>query len=146
MTALSHGQIGLGLRPGCANDNGTKGSCPLRHDRPDPTGRRMDQDHVPGLDRETATQEELRRHPLKHSGCSLFEADAIGHLNGAIGGGDMDLAIGPEGSAAIGRSVTDRKARNALADRINNPRALKPKNRWEGDRVEATALIDVDEV
>ena len=91
MTALSHGQIGLGLRPGSADDDSTQGPGPLGHDRPDPTGRSMDQDHVPGLDRETATQEELRRHPLKHSGCSLFEADAIRHLNGAIGGGDVDL-------------------------------------------------------
>ena len=110
----------------------------------DPAGHRVDQDEVARLDRIRRVDEVVSRDPLEHHGPGDLEVDPVGDPD-RLGGVHQDRPRRAARPVGPGHPVTDGQV-DAVADRLDGAGALAPDDERRRDRVDALALVDVDEV
>ena len=139
------GLFRLGLGADGGDDGGPDGLQPLGHDLADTAHGGVHQDGFAGLDRIGPANERFGGH--------AFQKDSGGHFGGDTLG-DGDRAVGPNqagfcvGAAGIGgrNPVADVEAGHALAHRLDEPGHFATRYRRQFDRIEACALVRLDEV
>ncbi len=116
----------------------------------DTTGGGMPQDVVARLQplgRQRALEQVLRRQALEHHGSTGLEADGVRQAADAHGRHDAPIAVAARLAAAgIGGTVADLQVGHACTDCLDHAGALAAQGQRHGHRIQARALVGVDEV
>jgi hypothetical protein len=106
----------------------------------------MDEQHISGLDPVSPAQQILRGHALEQQCRRHVVADAIGELDQLVGRDIAPLGIGSDAGVHIGDALADHMIRDARAYRLDDASGFEAETCRQRQRVDALALIDVDEV
>ncbi len=146
VAALPARDGGLVGRSDRADDHRAESLGPLGQDAADPAGGGVDQDALASAQRIAASQQEFRGHALEHRRGRDTGGNAVRQMDGAVRRHNVGLCIRPYGSGSIGGAGAHVEPRHALADRLDDAGAFLAEHRRHLGRVEARAVIGVDEV
>ena len=123
---------------------------PLAGDQADAAGRGVPQDMVArlqALGRQRALEQVLRGQALEHHGGAGLEADRVGQAADRHRRHDAPLAVAARlGAGGVGDAIADLQVRDARADRLDHAGALAAEDERHAHRIQARALVGVDEV
>ena len=134
--------LGRARRP---DDGGAERVAPLAQEQPDAARGGMDQDRVARLHRVGLAQQVLRRETLEHHDGADLVGDGLRQVDQQPGRHVALLGIGAE-RRAVGHAVAGRELGHVGADRDDVAGRLVAEDQRQGVRVDALALVDVDEV
>ena len=143
------GQRALRVRAGRADQLQAHRARPLAGDQADAAGGRMEQHEVAFLQaalRLRALEQVLRGEALEHHGRAGVEVDRIGQLAHALGRHHAQLAIAAGRLAGVGGAVAGLQVRDARAHGLDDAGRFHAQRRGHLQRVQAGAVVDVDEV
>ncbi len=146
VAAIGLGQLGLVLRSDGADHGGAEMLAPLPEDLADAAGRGMHQDGLAGLHPVGAAQEILRRQSLQQHRRRGPVVDPGRQLDQPLGGEQASLGIGAHRPRAIAGAIARLELAHPLAHRLDHAGGLEADARRQRERIEAAAVIGVDEV
>jgi len=85
-------------------------------------------------------------HALEHHGRTGLEIDAVRQLHDTLCRHHAHLAVAARRLAGVGDAVTGLQVRDARTHRLDHARRLHAQRQRQRVRVQAGALVDVDEV
>ena len=119
---------------------------PLHQDPPHPAGGGEHKRALPGLEPRAAVDQGLRGQALEQRRRGEIVADRAGHRHQPIGGDILPARIAARLGDRIGDPLTDREPRDAATERLDHTSRLDPERSRQRLRIEAGAMIGVDEV
>ena len=93
-----------------------------------------------------AAQQVLRGQALEHHGRASFKRNCVRQLAHALRRHDAHFAVTARRLAGVGGAVARLQVRDAFADGFDDARRFHAKLQRHGHRVEAAALVNIDEV
>ena len=109
----------------------------------------MEQHRVAALqafDRQRLLEQVLGGEALEHHGRTGLEADVIGQFAHALGGHHAHFAVAAGRLAGVGGAVTGAQVGHALTHGLDHARTLHADACGHGQRVQAGAVVHVDEI
>ena len=146
---VGQGQRALLVRARSGDELQAQGPGPLAGDQAHATGRRMEQHGITrcqALDRNAFLEQVLGGQALEHHGGSRLERNGIGQAAHAHGGHDAHLAVAARRIAGIGHAVAHAQVLHAGPHGLDHACAFHAQAQGHGQRVQARALVHIDEV
>ncbi len=106
----------------------------------------MHESGLAGASRVRRLAQEVRGHPLQHQGGGGLELHPVRHDHRSVGRNDDLLGVAAVVDHGPRNPVPDGKVGDAGAERTHRARALRTQHERQLPRVDARALVDVDEV
>ena len=139
------GELGLVIRADRADHRRAQRLQPLTGKQANATGGRVEQHRIARLDSVGTADQVLHRHAFQHERCRLLVADAIGNFDHAVGRHIAGLAVRANQSG-VRNPIALLESAHAGAHRVDNPRSLVARHGGQLHRIQARALIGVDEI
>jgi len=98
------------------------------------------------MDLEGPLDEVLGGHALQHHRRGGLERDAVRNLHRPVRRVEADLGVRAEGRRGVRHAIAGLELGHARAHRFDDARGLGPRAARQRQRIQAGALIDVDEV
>ncbi|MCY1520145.1 hypothetical protein D9M68_549160 [compost metagenome] len=147
--AVRQRELALGIAAGRADELQAERLGPLAGDEAHAAGRGMEQHEVARLQAfggQRLLQQVLRGEALEHHGRAGLEGDVVGQFAHALGGHHAQFAVGAGRLARVGGAVAHLQVRHALAHCLDDARGFHAQLQRHLERVQAGALVGVDEV
>src|ERR671919_252399 len=144
--AVRHRRVRLLVAPRGPDQPNPEVAGPLTGDQPHAPGCRVEQERLPGPQFPDLAKEVPDRQALEQQRGGILVGDTVGERHDAVrwihpGGG-----VGAHGLAGIRAAVPHTEVSDALPHGVDHAGDFDAKARWEGQRVQAGAVVGVPEV
>jgi hypothetical protein len=146
ITAMRARELGLVFGACRADDGDAQRLGPLHRDQPDTPGSGVKEYRLAALQLVGPPEQVLHRHSLEHHGGRGFEVDGPRQLHQDLRRHHAGFRIGSRRTACEGHAISHLHLGHPGADLFHLARPFHPDARRQGQRIEAGAVIDVEEV